>query len=100
MDGNLFPLLCVATIGIYIYEISRRKLNVELLTMYMVFFLTSVSWFCLAKAHSYVHTHINYVLWYFDYVQICFYIIINKIVEVYRKVEKHRTNIEEKEGVV
>lgn len=86
--GNLFPVLCVAPLFIFGCEYKNKRLNVELLGMYGVFFLTSISWFCLAKAHSYVHTHMNYVLWYFGYVQICIYILINKIVEVYRNIVK------------
>ena len=85
ISGNLFPAICIIPLCIFGYEYKMKKLNVELLSMYIVFFLTSISWFCLAKAHSYIHTHMNYVLWYFGYVQICLYIIVNKIVEVFRK---------------
>ncbi len=85
--GNLFPLLCVAPLSIFAYEYKAKRLNIELAAMYIVFFLTSISWFCLAKGHSYVHTHMNYVLWYFGYVQICLYIIVNKIRETFSNVE-------------
>ena len=44
-------------------------------------FLTSVSWFVLAKSHSYVHTHINFVLWYMGYVQVCLYVIVDWIID-------------------
>ena len=44
--------------------------------MFIVFLGTTLSWFILGKAHSYVHTHMNYVLWYFGFIQICLYIII------------------------
>lgn len=86
--GNLFPLLCMIPLCIFGYEIKQRKINVELLTMYIVFFLTTVSWFYLARDHSYEHTHMNYVLWYFGYVQICLYIIINKIIETFRNMKQ------------
>lgn len=82
LAGNLFPLLCIAPLCLLAYEYKIKKLDTELLAMYGIFFLTSISWFCLAKAHSYIHAHINYVLWYFGFVQICFYIIINKIVSI------------------
>ncbi len=85
--GNLFPLLCVAPLSIFAYEYKAKRLNVELVAMYIVFFLTSISWFCLAKGHSYIHTHMNYVLWYFGFVQTCLYIIVNKITEAFRSVE-------------
>ncbi|ABM02304.1 hypothetical protein Ping_0446 [Psychromonas ingrahamii 37] len=31
-------------------------------------FLAPISWYALAKGHSYLHTHINYILWYILYV--------------------------------
>ena len=84
ITGNLFPLLCIIPLCIFGFEYKNKRLNTELVAMYCVFFLTSISWFVLAKSHSYVHTHMNYVLWYFGFVQICFYIIVNKIVSAIR----------------
>jgi len=40
----------------------------------------------LAKSHSYVHIHLNYVLWYFGFVQICLYVIVDKIYLIYKKI--------------
>lgn len=90
ITGNLFPVLCCVPLAIFGVESYKKKLNIELFAMYIVFFLTSISWFCLAKAHSADHPHMNFVLWYFGFVQICFYVIINKIIELYnnRKDEK------------
>ena len=79
IPGNLFPLLCLIPLGIFIYDYKQHKLNLKHTAMYIIFFLTTVSWFCLAKSHSYIHPHMNYVMWYFGFVQTCFYIIINKI---------------------
>lgn len=87
ITGNLFPLLCIVPLSIFAYEYKAKRLNVELVSMYIVFFLTSISWFCLAKGHSYIHTHMNYVLWYFGFVQTCLYIIVNKIRETFSNVE-------------
>ena len=83
--GNLFPLLCCSPLVIFAYEYHKKKLNIDMVAMYIVFFLTSVSWFCLAKSHSYIHYSQNYVMWYMGFVQTCFYIIVNKIAEVCRK---------------
>lgn len=80
ITGNLFPLLCVIPLCFFLFDFQRKKIYVEEVAMYIVFFLTSVSWFCLAKGHSYIHTLMNYVLWYFGFVQICIYIIINRCV--------------------
>lgn len=44
--------------------------------LYVVGFLSTMSWLILAKAHSYIHTGMNYVLWYFGFVQICLYCLV------------------------
>lgn len=80
ITGNMFPILCVVPIVIFVFEYRRKKYDFQSIFMYVFFFLTSISWFCLAKSHSYIHTHINYVLWYFGFVQICIYIIVSRIV--------------------
>lgn len=88
ISGNLFPLLCLIPLCIFVNEYRFKRLNIEHLSMYVVFFLTSFSWFCLAKSHSYVHIHMNYVLWYFGFVQICFYIIVDKIIKIYLRARR------------
>jgi len=82
IPGNLFPYLCIIPICIFCIDYEKHRLNVAQLTMYAIFFLAPITWFYLAKSHSYIHTHMNYVLWYFGFVQICFYTIINKILSV------------------
>ena len=81
LNGNLFPLLCVAPLCIFAHDCKNRELNISVFAMYSIFFLASISWFCLAKSHSYIHTHMNYVLWYFGYIQTCLYVIVKKIAE-------------------
>lgn len=87
VDGNLFPLLCILPLVIFLYDYRRGKGKMEWMILYVVFFLTSISWYILAKAHSEIHTHMNYVLWYFGYVQVCFYVIGEKIRSLFRRVE-------------
>lgn len=79
LNGNLFPLLCIVPIGIFVWDVKKKQVNVRMMCLYIMSFLTSVSWFCLAKGHSFIHTHINFVLWYFAYVQTCIYIIVTKV---------------------
>lgn len=88
IHGNLFPLICLIPLCIFAYEYRKKALNHELLFMYIVFFLTSLSWFCLAKSHSGAHFHMNYVLWYFGYVQTCLYVIVYQAVSAYEKLVK------------
>lgn len=80
IDGNIFPLLCMTPIFIFIYNYATKHvLAYRQIAMYIVFFLTTISWHILAQNHSYVHTHMNYVLWYFGFIQTCFYIIIKQL---------------------
>lgn len=80
IGGNLFPLLCLLPAVLLIRDVRRKCLDVREAAWYVVFFVTSVSWFVLAKSHSYVHTHMNFVLWYFGFVQSCFYIILKHLI--------------------
>jgi dolichol-phosphate mannosyltransferase len=45
------------------------------LPLYIISLPVCISWFVLAKAHSFFHTHLNFVLWYFGFVQVSLYII-------------------------
>ena len=83
--GNLFPVLCVLPLGIFAYEIKSKRVDFEALSLYVVFFMASISWFCLAKSHSYIHVKLNYVMWYMGFVQICFYIIASRFIKVCRR---------------
>ena len=85
VSGNIFPLLCIVPLCIFVIDYRRNRLDTELIAMYVIFFFTSISWFCLAKSHSYIHTHMNFVLWYFGFVQICFYVIVKKLIEIFNK---------------
>ncbi|WP_028234395.1 hypothetical protein [Pseudobutyrivibrio sp. MD2005] len=82
VPGNLFPVYCVAPICIMFYDYKKNKLNIEELSLYVVFFLTTVSWFLLAKGHADVHPELCFGLWYVGYVQVCLYIMVKKIAEV------------------
>lgn len=82
IEGQYFKLMFIATIAILMYNILKKKENCYRdLIMFIVFLCTTLSWFVLGKAHSYIHTHMNYVLWYFGFVQISIYIIIKFISE-------------------
>ncbi len=48
---------------------------------FIAFLSLPFSWFILAKNHSFIHYHINTVLWYFGFIQFCLFIIFKKIIE-------------------
>jgi len=79
IDPNMFTPLVILPVVILVYDYFHKKLNTTNALLYVVTFLSSISWFVLAKNHSYIHTHMNFVMWYFGFVQICLYIIADKI---------------------
>lgn len=85
VPGNLFPLLNLVPLAIFACDAKQKKLNLQWVLMYAVFLITPISWFILAKAHSYIHTHMNFVLWYFGFIQICLYIIAAKIADTMKQ---------------
>ena len=93
VDANLFPLLCLFPIGVFVWDQKRGELNICHVSLYVICFLGSISWICLAKSHSYIHTHINFIVWYFGFVQMCFYIIADKIFRVWKKPEKGKIDL-------
>ena len=85
IDGKLFPLLCIMPIVILGCNCYARRIEWKYFVMYGVFLLATLSWHVLAQNHSYVHIHMNYVLWYFGFVQTCIYIICRQILEVVKR---------------
>ena len=83
VNGDLFVVLCILPLIIFVADYKNKELNIRALAMYFVCFLTTISWFVLAKSHSYVHIHMNYVLWYFGYIQICIYVIFEKLLRLF-----------------
>lgn len=79
VDSNMFAFVCIIPVLIFIYDFKNKQTDKKMVALYGISFLTSISWFVLAKSHSYVHSHLNYVLWYFGYIQICFYVIVSRI---------------------
>lgn len=79
VTGNLFPLLCIVPLIIFGYNYKKKCIDWNDVVLYVLCFAVSISWYVLGKQHSYVHTHMNYVLWYFGYVQVCFYVICRQI---------------------
>lgn len=86
VGSNIFTVLVIASLFIHLYDIYKNNVNHRLLSAYVFFFLTTLSWILLAKGHSYVHTHMNYVLWYFGFIQVCVYTIVNKIISCIKSI--------------
>lgn len=98
IEGKYFMIMFISTIAIIAYNILRKRKNCYRdMVMYIMFLVTTLSWIILGKSHSYIHTHINFVLWYFGFIQICLYEIIQFICqvtyEIGEKIVKEEKNI-------
>jgi hypothetical protein len=76
-NGFLFPYMLFAPIVVFVIQgkelIRTRSFEMPL---YIISFLTCISWYVFGKGHSFVHVPMNYVLWYFGIVQVCLYVIL------------------------
>ena len=91
IPGSLFIVMVIIPIMVFVHDYSVKSIRIENVALYIITFITSISWLVLAKSHSYIHTHISYVLWYFGFVQVCFYIILNKFIEVIGKLRMEKS---------
>jgi len=83
VNGKLFTIIAISSLVIILYGYFTNRVNsIRDLIIYIMFFLAPVSWFILGKAHSYIHTGMNYVLWYFGFIQICMYTIVKYLIQV------------------
>lgn len=58
------PITFLAVLGFLVIRLKdNRKKNMWIIAYYL---MTPLSWYILAKGHSHIHTHINYVLWSFS----------------------------------
>ena len=88
VPGILFiPLIAISFMALA-YGVWKKKDNKEMLVLYIWMGFASVSWFVLGKSHSYIHTGMNFVMWYFGFMQIMFYSIIEM---VYRFIKERKT---------
>jgi hypothetical protein len=76
LDGKLMLLVGLVTILALIYQKKKLKLNNRFdIALFVVTLLTTLSWIILGKSHSYIHTHMNFVLFYMGWMQVSIYIV-------------------------
>lgn len=99
LPGKLFKFLIVfGVIGI-LYKFSTKNITMKRDAILLVFFfIVPVSWFVLAKGHSYIHTQLNYVLWYFGFVQALIYVTINTIIIFLTYISKFQKIVDAKDS--
>lgn len=79
IGGNSFMLLVVSSFLFLVVDAMKNYQKVKLeLIVWILTLLAPLSWYILAKPHSYIHTHMNYVLWYFGFIQVTLYVIVKR----------------------
>lgn len=71
--GIFFVVLIIVNIILLLKFKKSNSKNLNI-AMFIIFLLPALSWYFLGKSHSYIHTHMNFVLWYFGFVAVLFYI--------------------------
>ncbi|WP_042886932.1 hypothetical protein [Cupriavidus necator] len=80
VSGKYFVLLVATSVATVIYKFSSKHLSrFRDLGVLLAFALGPLSWFILAKGHSFIHTHLNYALWYFGFVAACLFVTYNGV---------------------
>lgn len=85
--------LLVTTLAVLAYR--RRGMGKDCrfeASLFVITLLSAISWIVLAKSHSYVHTHMNYVVFYMGWVQVCIYIIVKTFMDSKGYVIKKENN--------
>ncbi|CDS53110.1 hypothetical protein [Polaromonas sp. CG9_12] len=81
LPGSIFKFLFGFVVFGLTYSYFRKSRDWQKnLVLTAFFFIVPVSWFVLAKAHSFIHTHMSYVLWYFGFIQALIYVSIGLII--------------------
>lgn len=68
-----FAVLLIVSIALLV-QMKNQEEKYLLTSMLFVFALPALSWFILGKAHSFVHTHMNFILWYLGFTAMLLYI--------------------------
>lgn len=76
LPASFFPILSLAALFTQAWDGWKRRLDYGTAALWGVSFAAAASWFIIAKAHSASHPHMNYVLWYFGFVQVSIYILL------------------------
>ena len=90
VSGYLFIPLAAASFFVLVYRVWKKGEDKQMLALYIWMGIASVSWFVLGKSHSYIHTAMNFVMWYFGYVQIMLYVLVQAVWNKIKKMREER----------
>jgi hypothetical protein len=73
-SSSFFILLLTSMVTILFRYYKGHKNSVRDAGLFIAFLMPPLSWFVLAKAHSYIHVHKNFMLWYLGFAAAIIYI--------------------------
>lgn len=87
--GYIASGLLIAVPACLCYKALVWKEDVKLeSSAFFIAFLAPISWFVLAKPHSYLHTHMNFVLWYLGGIQIAMWLCAKFFLEMHQRTKQ------------
>ncbi len=87
-SGTLPILISACLSGLGLYLLIDKKVNLKLLILFVGSISIPVSWFILAKGHSAIHFHINYVLWYPITAAVLIFLTFSVFSEIVKRLKK------------
>jgi hypothetical protein len=95
VPGGAFKVIMViVAAGMLVKKLSKHKTFYRDVALVSYMSVVPLSWYMLAKGHSYIHTHMNYVLWYFGFVPALFFVLINSIVVFIKTIPQYIKNLD------
>lgn len=89
LPGKLFKVfIAFSLFGLLLKYIIKDNTFKRDFVLLGFMFIIPVSWFILAKGHSFIHTHLNYVLWYFGFVPALLYVSISSAKAIWLEIYK------------
>lgn len=93
ISGQLFAFISFITVCALIYcSVKYKKMFSFENVSFVMYGITAISWLVFGKSHSYIHGHINFIIFYFGYVQICSYILIKFLMLETSNIKKFLTH--------
>ncbi len=76
----LFPIVLLSPVAaIAVTALLKRKVDWGDAAVFGYALLTSLSWIVLGKQHSYIHPHLNYVVWFYPLLPACIYLNLKQV---------------------
>jgi hypothetical protein len=86
--GSLSIVISACLVGFGVLFLIDKRINLQPLFLFFGSIMIPASWFLLAKGHSAIHLHINYVLWYPVTAAVLLFLTISVIFEIVLRLKK------------